>query len=116
MPTPLDRKKAKQAYKEQDTIGGIYRIHNRIAGTSTPYMATTNLYGKRNGLQFAKNMNTAFLPQLSEDWQKYGGDAFEFEEIEQLKKNPDQTLAEFRKDLAALLEMHQAAEAEKPMH
>lgn len=100
------RRKAIRSYKEQEDIGGIYCLHNNVSGWKSEYRGTPNLKGQYSKMQFAKKTGLPFEPELAAQWEQYGPDAFEVLEIEQLKRQPDQTTASFRKDLEALLELY----------
>ncbi|MDL2234836.1 GIY-YIG nuclease family protein [Christensenellaceae bacterium OttesenSCG-928-L17] len=102
---PNERKAAARAYKEQATVGGLYRIHNTKTGWKSAILATPNMQGQRNKLAFSKKTNAVFDPSFQAQWTQYGADAFELEELELLKQKPDQSTKEFREDLAALLEL-----------
>lgn len=97
------RKKALQAYKERDVIGGVYRIVNTQTGWQSPLVATTNLEGHRNRLAFAKKTNTRFDEMLRDEWAKYGPEPFELVAVEQLVKKPEMSQADFIDELDALL-------------
>lgn len=43
--------------------------------------------------------------KLQKDWDKFGGKAFTFEVLDELKKKPDQELKDFAEDLKTLEEM-----------
>ncbi len=98
-----DRRQIIRAYKESDQIGGIFQIVNTKTGWKSGLQSTVNLQGQKNRLQFAKETNCCFDRLIEEQWKQYGGDAFVFQEIETLKKKPDQTGKEFGADLAELL-------------
>lgn len=100
------RREAIRAYKEQEDIGGIYRLCNNISGWKSEYRCTPNLKGQHSKMQFAKKTGLPFEPELAAQWEEYGPDAFEIQEIEQLKRQNEQTTAAFRKDLEALLELY----------
>lgn len=100
-----DRRQIIRDYKESDQIGGIFRIVNTETGWKSPLQSTANLQGQKSRLQFAQKTNCCFDRVIEEQWKQYGGGAFVFEEIEALKKQPDQTPKEFSADLSELLEL-----------
>ena len=108
-----DRKKALKAFKEREEVGGLYRIRNTQTGWESPLCATPNLGGMRNRLQFAQKTNTNFDTMLKSQWEVYGPHAFSFVVVEELVKKPEQTTAEFREELAALLALHEEAMAQE---
>lgn len=103
MTNTTDRRHAKRAYKEQQPIGGIYRI--AADGWHSKYMATLNLHGLRGKLQFAQNTQLGFDSELQEKLKQLDG-AFTLEVLEELKKRPEQSTAEFRKELDMLLTLY----------
>ena len=78
------KKELKQIYKEIPIKAGIYQIKNmenqKIFVGSTKNLKTLN--GIKYMLEIGKYTNKA----LQEEWKKFGKDAFEFEELEILKK------------------------------
>lgn len=111
MDTRSERKKAIQAYKESATVGGIYRFANPARGWQSPLAATPNLKGQENHLVFAQKTGSCTDSMLAKKWKEYGAEGFVFEVVETLEQKPEQTTAEFREELAALLELWQEKEA-----
>lgn len=108
------KKKAIRDYKESDVYGGIYCIKNNITGKSSRFCATTNMHGQKGKLDFAKSTNQCPDDIIDKDeWEQYGVAAFELVEVELLKKQPDQTTADFRKELNELLNMYLAQNSNK---
>lgn len=105
MPEQDARRRAKQAYKEQASRGGLYRIKNTATGWESVLLATVNLAGQKNKLHFAQKTGTVFTGIPEEAWKSQPCEAFAFVEVEALEQKPDQTVKEFREDLAALLEL-----------
>ncbi len=97
------RRDAIRAYKEREEIGGLYRIVNTATGDATPLMATPNMAGQRNRFEFGKTTGACFDSSVQDQWNQYGPSAFEFVEVERLKRKPEQSVAEFRDELQALL-------------
>ena len=100
-----ERRKVIQDYKQQEQVGGIYRIVNLCTGETVLLQATQNIAGQRNKLQFAKKTNCCCDRALEKQWAQYGGEAFDMQVLETLKKKPDQSTVEFKDDLALLLEL-----------
>jgi hypothetical protein len=50
---------------------------------------------------------------LAEDWKIYGPDAFTLTILDTLKKEPEQTLKEFKEELAALADMYRNGRPEE---
>lgn len=99
------RRAASRAYKAQEDVGGIFRIAHRPSGWQTPLLWTPNLEGERNKLRFGKRVDTPVLTELRAVWGSLDKDGFELIELEELRRKPDQSVAEFRDDLKALLEL-----------
>lgn len=112
-----DRRAAIRAYKEMDDIGGVYRFVNTKTGWKSKPQSTPNLKGQRSRLDFAKSNISQALPtdpfmekELQAQWKEYGGQCFEMEVLETLKRQPEQTTKEFREDLSELLSLWQEKE------
>ena len=113
MDNKQDRRAAIRAYKEQDEIGGIFCFVNTKTGWKSAPQATPNMKGQRSKLEFAKTMKLGLQrdadpfmeKELQEQMRQYGCECFEIAELETLKKQPEQTTKEFRKDLEDLLEL-----------
>lgn len=101
-----DRKQARKAYKESESLGGLFRIVNTESGWESPLMATTDLQGRKNRLAFAKKTHTRFDETLREQWAAYAPEVFEFVEVERLSKKPEMTAAAFIEELNVLLAMY----------
>lgn len=112
-----DRRAAIRAYKEMEDIGGIFRFVNTKTGWKSAPQATPNLKGQKSRLEFAKSNIAQALPtdpfmekDLQAQWKEYGGECFEIEVLETLKRQPEQSTKEFREDLAELLSLYQGKE------
>jgi len=100
-----DQKKSlKDAYKEKQMVGGVYRI--QCSGNQRAWIkATKNLAGQQNKYGFAIATGTAPEPGMRNEWLQYGVDSFSFTVLETLTKKKDQTEEEFGEDIDTLLEM-----------
>lgn len=107
------RKKAIKAYKEAETVGGIYRLINPAHDWVGPLSATPNLKGMQSKMQFAQKTRTCFENSLRKTWEAYNGEGFEIVILEELEKKPEHTTQEFREDLGELLLLWQEKEAER---
>ena len=111
MQDKASRREASRAYKAQEDIGGIFRIVHQPSGWQTPPLWTPNLEGERNKLQFSKSVDSPARSELQAVWRSLDKAGFELVELERLTRKPDQSVAEFREDLKALLELWQEREA-----
>lgn len=108
----LDRQKKKElssAYQQTIRPMGIYAIRNTKNGKIL-VDSTLDLDGARNRLTFSKQTNLNSVIELRQDWQQYGADSFEFEELDRIKPLEDATgdpaeLRQYKEDLKALLEL-----------
>lgn len=105
MPSNEARRKAIRAYKEREEVGGLYKYVNTETGWESAVMATPNLEGQQNRLQFAQKTGVPFDNAMREQWNASGPNAMAFVTVEKLAKKPEQTPAEFREELAALLKL-----------
>ena len=98
------RRELVSGYKQREVIGGICAVTCSATGKSL-LRAEPNLDGAQN--RFCFFTSTGMCPDilLQRDWAQHGKDAFRFEELEMLEKKPQQSPAEFKDDLAALLEL-----------
>ena len=101
----FDRRRAKREYRQQADVGGIFRYVDTMTGWQSEVSATPSLAGKHNFLRFAKVSGDCGDSAVSEYWRKHGGAHIEIVELEQLKRGPNQSPAEFRADLETLLEL-----------
>ncbi len=107
MDTREKRKSLQRAYKEADEVGCVSLYENHENGR---YLITgePNRRGAESRFQFAKATGSCAHMLLAEDWKVYGPDAFTLTVLDTLKKDPEQTLKEFREELAALADMYRA--------
>ena len=103
------RRELVRRYKEQPVRGLVYAIENRVTGRRL-VLAETNPAGSRNHFAFSQLTGDCPRSELAADWQTYGPQAFALVELEEIEKKPEQELAQFREDLAALRELWQERE------
>ncbi|QHW35355.1 GIY-YIG nuclease family protein [Paenibacillus rhizovicinus] len=108
----LDKQKKKEiasAYKTSFRPMGVYQIRNTVNGKL--YVdGTMDLEGARNRFDFFKQTNMNTMSELRQDWAAFGGDAFVFEELDQIKPreetlNDPSELASYKEEVQALLEL-----------
>jgi hypothetical protein len=92
------------AYKEREVVGGVYAIRNALSGWKI-LETTTDMRGSRNRFDFARKNNMCVHKRMEDDWRKSGASAFTFEVVEELTKDPTQTMENFQADVAALKEL-----------
>lgn len=98
----MERKKElKQAYKEVKIESGIYTITNKQNGKK--FVASTRNFKTLNGTKFTLENGMHTNKELQEEWNKYGKDAFEIEQVEVLKIPENQFMNE-KKELEKLLD------------
>ncbi|GLX66410.1 GIY-YIG nuclease family protein [Paenibacillus glycanilyticus] len=97
------------AYSQSFRRMGIYQIRN-VENGKILVAGTMDLDGANNRLAFMKqtNMNTVF--ELQQDWNKYGGSTFEFEELDSIKPREENLtdrseLKKYQAEVDALLEL-----------
>ena len=95
------RKAASREYRERKLLGGVYVYTNTASGKYLVGHAA-NLASVRNHFQFAVKTGSAVHPKLRDDWATLGGQAFTLRVLAELEQGPDQSQADFMKDLAAL--------------
>ncbi|WP_138495578.1 GIY-YIG nuclease family protein [Paenibacillus pinistramenti] len=87
---------------------GIYQIRNTDNGKILVCSAM-DLDGARNRLLFTQQTNVNSMSALQQDWNRYGGACFVFEELDELKPEEEFADPEARKkykgELEALLEL-----------
>jgi len=101
------KKELRERYKSRKVVGGVYRIVNTQNGCFY-LQSTDDMQSVHNLFAFSKKTgNSTFppIPPLRRDWEEYGQEAFQVEELELLEKTPEQTTREFQEDLKVLLEL-----------
>jgi hypothetical protein len=100
-----DRKTIKREYKESYRPAGVFQLRNTANGRI--YVASSpNLPAISNRLRLQLDAgNFVMLPELQREWKQFGGAAFVFETLEELKppEGPGWDPAE---DLAALEKLY----------
>lgn len=98
------RKELKNAYKSKPVTGGIYCI--KCSGNNRRLIKyTVDMESARNRFAFSAMTKGCPDPALRSEWTEYGGEAFSFECLEELKKEEAQTASEFAADINALYEI-----------
>lgn len=104
----MDRRKAIiNEYKERKLCGGVYMITNTLNGKYLIGHAA-DLKSVQSRFQFAITTGSTLHPKLKKDWDELGAQAFTLEVLEELKQKPDQSQAEFMKDLQTLEQLWRA--------
>jgi len=98
------RRELQLEYKERKVSGGVYKITN-TANERFWMKAAINIQGDKKRFQFSQKTNSCVLPSMQKDWNKYGGEVFIFETLEEIEMKDTQTLKEFKEDLKVLLEI-----------
>jgi hemerythrin-like domain-containing protein len=85
----VDRRKELQAeWKEKKTVAGVFQIKNiknqKVFVDSTRNMSTLN--GQKFMLEHRSHINKT----LQTEWNEFGAEAFTFEVLETLEKDPDE--------------------------
>ena len=99
-----NRKKLVEEYKNREILGGICGIRN-TANQKILIESTTDLAANKNRFDFFHKTNAMTNNKLKRDWEQYGKEAFQFEVLEELKKDPLQSQSNFLKDLELLKEL-----------
>ncbi|NIK67260.1 MULTISPECIES: GIY-YIG nuclease family protein [unclassified Paenibacillus] len=97
------------AYAQTFRRMGVYQIRN-TENEKILVLGTMDLDGAKNRLAFMQqtNMNTVF--ELQQDWNKYGGGCFVFEELDSIKPREENVtdrseLKKYQAEVDALLEL-----------
>ena len=98
------KKELQGIYKEREIIGGVFSIRNTM-NDKLFLDATTDLRGIKNRFEFSQKTGSCTHMKLQSDWNKYGGDIFVFEVLEELIKSSMQTNDEFKADVNLLKAM-----------
>ena len=99
-----NKKELINEYKNRKQIGGICEITN-IQTKKILLLAVVDIEASKNRFEFSKKTGSCISNKLQNDWNKYGPNSFNFEVIEELEKNVEQTSKEFNEDLNLLLEI-----------
>ncbi|CAI6087373.1 GIY-YIG nuclease family protein [Cohnella sp. JJ-181] len=108
----MDKQRKKQladAYTQTFRPMGVYQIRNTENG-KVLVRSSMDLEGSRNRFEFMKQMNTNTLPELKTEWDRYGGGAFEFAELDRIKPREEQLadrseLKKYQDEVEALAEL-----------
>ncbi len=84
----LDKTAAKLEYKLSHRPMGVFQIRNSANGRVF-IDSSINIPGKINRHKFALNMGKHASKSLQADWNEFGGDAFEFEVLEDVQPRSD---------------------------
>lgn len=112
MDTREKRKALQKAYKEADEVGCVSLYENHVNGRYL-IIGEANRHGAESRFQFSKAIGSSAHMLLAEDWKIYGPDAFTLTILDTLKKEPEQTLKEFKEELAALADMYRNGRPEE---
>ncbi|MCM3627043.1 GIY-YIG nuclease family protein [Paenibacillus glycanilyticus] len=112
MKTKVEKQRKRElgtAYAQSFRRMGIYQIKN-VENGKILVLGTMDLEGAKNRLAFMQqtNMNTVF--ELQQDWNKYGGSSFAYEELDTIKPreehlNDRSELKKYQAEVDALLEL-----------
>jgi hypothetical protein len=108
----LDKQQKKDlatSYKQTYRPMGVYQIRN-VKNGKILVDGSMDLDGARNRLAFMKKTNMNSINDLQQDWKTYGGDSFEFEELDQIKpfdeiRGDASELKSYRDEVDALLDL-----------
>jgi len=84
----MDRKKIKQEYKRMIPPKGVFVLKNEVNGRVF-LGSTLNLKGVEEKNRFLLTTGSHRNVRLQEDWDRYGGESFRFEILQELKINSD---------------------------
>jgi len=103
------RKELRESAARVPIDAGVYRITNRVTGTSW-VASTCDLKAYRNRFEFSQSTRspTGFDQRVRAEAERSGVDAVEFEVLEVVTPRPDATADEIRADLAVLEEVWRA--------
>ncbi|RKD33313.1 GIY-YIG nuclease family protein [Lacrimispora algidixylanolytica] len=102
----LSKRSLKEQYKNRTLTGGVYLIKCREGGMVW-VRGTIDLKGAENRFVFSKSMDSCPENAMRELWNRYGGEAFTFEIVEDIRKKDTQSEEEFSQDVKVLFEMWQ---------
>jgi len=99
------RRELKRQYKEARRPMGVYRILNRAEDKSF-VSSSVNLPAIFNRMRMTLQSGLQLqYPQLQQDWNRLGAEAFEFEVLEELEPPSDSPAWDPKEDLGALEEL-----------
>ncbi len=82
------RQEIKREYKERKKPAGIFQIKNTVNGKIL-LGSSLNLEGPLSGARFMLTIGRHRNQMLQEEWNKFGGDKFVFEVLEEVKVKDD---------------------------
>lgn len=94
-----DRKALVDSYKNRLLAGGVFLIRNEKNG-KVLLQQTPDLRSMQNRFAFSQSTDGCIFMTLQQDWKEYGGSAFHFEVLEEVKQQEIQTKQEFLEELA----------------
>jgi hypothetical protein len=86
MKLAMDKQRKKElaaTYTEQARPMGVYQIRN-TTNEKIWVSSSMDLPGARNRLAFMKQMGMCSIHEIKPDWERFGPDAFVFEELDQV--------------------------------
>ena len=97
------------AYKQSFRPMGVYQIRNTENG-KVLVGGSMDLDGMNNRLTFSKQMNANTFLELKDDWNRYGGNVFVFEELDRINPREEQMndpseLKAYKDEVGTLLEL-----------
>ena len=104
MKDSVRKKELQSQYKEREVAGGVYLIRN-TANNKVLLDCAVNLQGSKNRFEFAQKTGSCVYVKLQKDWSGGGGGQFVFETLEELAKGDNQSQAEYKEDIALLMDM-----------
>ncbi|AQS58094.1 GIY-YIG nuclease family protein [Desulforamulus ferrireducens] len=98
----MDRKKElKEQYKQMKPPMGIFMVRCKLDNKCL-LEVTPNIKGKINSTRFQLANGSHRNRELQKAWRELGEDAFEFEVLENLEYDEDETKTDYKEDLALL--------------
>jgi hypothetical protein len=98
-----DKKELIKEYKMSPPKMGIFRITNKVNG-KIYLIASKNLPATHNRFPFAFKDNNYFIRELQNDWNKYGDDAFVYDDLDVLEPGDDPK-SDYTEELNTLLQL-----------
>ncbi|AIQ63434.1 hypothetical protein PSTEL_10410 [Paenibacillus stellifer] len=108
-PDKQRKKELASAYAQSFRPMGVYQIRN-VKNGKILVLGSMDLPGARNRLAFMQQTKLNSIMELREDWKEYSGDAFVFEELDQIKPREESVadraeLKSYQEEVDALLEL-----------